>query len=128
MSDQKTSPIAEKLDHEVPKWILPDYVRSLVKAHLADGNLKIDELAEIVGMSTRSLQRKLNESDSSYLQIVEETRFELACTHLDNQSMKIKDVAAALGYANSQHFARYFRRHSGVSPSQYRSQKQYDVQ
>jgi len=127
MSDQKTSPIAEKLDHEVSKWSLPDYVRSLVKAHLADRHLKIDELAEIVGMSTRSLQRKLNESDSSYLQIVEETRFELACTHLDNQSMKIKDVAAALGYANSQHFARYFRRHFGISPSQYRSEKQYDV-
>ena len=36
MSDQKTSPIAEKLDHEVSKWSLPDYVRSLVKAHLAD--------------------------------------------------------------------------------------------
>ena len=88
-----------------------------------DGHLKIDELAEIVGMSTRSLQRKLNESGSSYLQIVEKTRFELACTHLDNLSMKIKDVAAALGYANSTHFARYFRRHFGISPSQYRSQK-----
>jgi len=57
--DQKTSPIAEKLDYEVPKWILPDYVRSLVKAHFADGNLKIDELAEIAGISRRSLQRNL---------------------------------------------------------------------
>ena len=123
MSDQKTSPIAEKLDHEVPKWVLPDYVRSLVKAHLVDGNLKIDELAEIVGMSTRSLQRKLKESGSSYSQIVEDARFELACTQLDNNSLRVIDVSMALGYANSQHFARYFRRHSGVSPSQYRSQK-----
>ena len=127
MSDQKTSPIAEKLDHEVPKWSLPDYVRSLVKAHLADGHLKIDELAEIADMSTRSLQRKLNESGSSYSQIMQEARFETACMHLDNLSMKIKDVAAALGYANSTHFSRYFRRHSGISPRQYRSQKQYDV-
>ena len=125
--DQKTSPIAEKLDYEVPKWILPDYVRSLVKAHFADGNLKIDELAEIVGISGRSLQRNLTESGSSFSQIMREARFELACTHLDNLSMKIKDVAAALGYANSTHFSRYFRRHSGISPSQYRSQKQYDV-
>ena len=123
MSDQKTSPIAEKLDHEVPKWVLPDYVRSLVKAHHVDGHLKIDELAEIVGMSTRSLQRKLKESGSSYSQIVEDARFELACTQLDNNSLRVIDVSMALGYANSQHFARYFRRHSGVSPSQYRSQK-----
>ena len=95
-----------------------------MKAHLADGNLKIDELAEIADMSTRSLQRKLNESGSSYLQIVEEARFELACTQLDNNSLKVIDVSMALGYANSQHFARYFRRHFGISPSQYRSQKQ----
>jgi AraC-like DNA-binding protein len=128
MSDQKTSPIAEKLDHEVPKWSLPDYVRSLVKAHLADGHLKIDELAEIADMSTRSLQRNLTENCSSFSQIMQEARFETACMHLDNLNMKIKDVAAALGYANSTHFSRYFRRHSGISPRQYRSQKQYDVQ
>ena len=127
MLDQKTSPIAEKLDHEVPEWILPDYVRSLVKAHLADGNLKIDELAEIADMSTRSLQRNLTENCSSFSQIMQEARFETACMHLDNLNMKIKDVAAALGYANSTHFSRYFRRHSGISPRQYRSQKQYDV-
>jgi AraC-like DNA-binding protein len=51
----------------------------------------------------------------------------MAGTHLDNQSMKIKYFAAEWGYANSQHFARYFRRHFGISPSQYRSEKQYDV-
>jgi AraC-like DNA-binding protein len=125
--DQKTSPAAEKLHHEVPKWILPDYLRSLVKAHLADGSLKIDELAEIAGISKRSLQRNLTENCSSFSQIMQEARFETACMHLDNLSMKIKDVAAALGYANSTHFSRYFRRHSGISPRQYRSQKQYDV-
>jgi AraC-like DNA-binding protein len=122
--DQKTSPAAEKLHHEVPKWILPDYLRSLVKAHLADGSLKIDELAEIAGISKRSLQRNLTENCSSFSQIMQEARFETACMHLDNLSMKIKDVAAALGYANSTHFSRYFRRHSGISPRQYRSQKQ----
>ncbi|MDG1420493.1 MAG: helix-turn-helix transcriptional regulator, partial [Tateyamaria sp.] len=106
------------------EWILPNYVRSLVKAHLADGNLKIDELAEIAGMSTRSLQRYLTENCSSFSQIMQESRFETACMHLDNLNMKIKDVAAALGYANSTHFSRYFRRHSGISPRQYRSQKQ----
>ena len=125
--DQKTSPAAEKLHHEVPKWILPDYLRSLVKAHLADGSLKIDELAEIAGISKRSLQRNLTENCTSFSQIMQEARFETACMHLDNLNMKIKDVAAALGYANSTHFSRYFRRHSGISPRQYRSQKQYDV-
>ena len=122
--DQKTAPVAVKLHHEVPKWILPDYLRSLVKAHFADGNLKIDELAEIADMSTRSLQRNLTENCSSFSQIMQEARFETACMHLDNLNMKIKDVAAALGYANSTHFSRYFRRHSGISPRQYRSQKQ----
>ena len=119
-----TLPQATNLYQEAAAWELPSYLRTLVKPYLTDGPIKIDTVAEITGISTRTLQRNLKENGSSYSQIIEDTRFEMACTHLDNPSMKIKDVAAALGYSNSQHFARYFRRHFGISPSQYRSQKQ----
>ena len=124
---QKTSPIVKKLHHEVPRWNLPDYLRSLVKAYLADGNLKIDTFAEIAGMSTRSLQRNLKKNNSSFSQVVQEARFETACAHLENRSMKVVDVAIVLGYSNAQNFSRDFRRYSGISPRQYRNQKLYDI-
>ena len=117
-----TLPQATNLYHEAAAWELPSYLRTLVKPYLTDGPIKIDTVAEITGISTRTLQRNLKENGSSYSQIIQEARFELACSHLNNQDMKVIDVAIALGYENPQHFSRAFRRISGITPSEYRTQ------
>jgi len=108
--------------HEAAAWELPSYLRALVKPYLTDGPIKIDSVSEITGISTRTLQRNLKENGSSYSQIIQEARFELACSHLNNQNMKVIDVAIALGYENPQHFSRAFRRFAGITPSEYRTQ------
>ncbi|MBT6342900.1 MAG: helix-turn-helix transcriptional regulator [Tateyamaria sp.] len=113
---------ATNLYQEAAAWELPSYLRTLVKPYLTDGPIKIDTVAEITGISTRTLQRNLKENGSSYSQIIQEARFELACSHLNNQDMKVIDVAIALGYENPQHFSRAFRRISGITPSEYRTQ------
>jgi len=117
-----TLPQATNLYQEATAWELPNYLRTLVKPYLTDGPIKIDTVAEITGISTRTLQRNLKENGSSYSQIIQEARFELACSHLNNQDMKVIDVAIALGYENPQHFSRAFRRISGITPSEYRTQ------
>jgi AraC-like DNA-binding protein len=117
-----TLPQATNLYQEAAAWKLPSYLRTLVKPYLTDGPIKIDTVAEITGISTRTLQRNLKENGSSYSQIIQEARFELACSHLNNQDMKVIDVAIALGYENPQHFSRAFRRISGITPSEYRTQ------
>jgi len=117
-----TLPQATNLYQEAAAWELPSYLRTLVKPYLTDGPIKIDTVAEITGISTRTLQRNLKENGSSYSQIIQEARFELACSHLNNQDMKVIDVAIALGYENPQHFSRAFRRISGITPSKYRTQ------
>ncbi|MBT5300621.1 MAG: helix-turn-helix transcriptional regulator [Tateyamaria sp.] len=117
-----TLPQATNLYQEAAAWELPSYLRTLVKPYLTDGPIKIDTVAEITGISTRTLQRNLKENGSSYSQIIQEARFELACSHLNNQDMKVIDVAIALGYENPQHFSRAFRRISGITPSMYRTQ------
>ena len=108
--------------HEAAAWELPSYLRALVKPYLTDGPIRIDSVSEITGISTRTLQRNLKENGSSYSQIIQEARFELACSHLNNQNMKVIDVAIALGYENPQHFSRAFRRFAGITPSEYRTQ------
>jgi len=108
--------------HEAAAWELPSYLRALVKPYLTDGPIKIDSVSEITGISTRTLQRNLKENGSSYSQIIQEARFELACSHLNNQNMKVIDVAIALGYENPQHSSRAFRRFAGITPSEYRTQ------
>ena len=79
-----------------------------------------EQIAEIAGVSSRTLQRRLKLSGNSYSQIVQEARFDLARSYLDEPGMKVMDVAMMAGYDSPQHFTRAFRRFTGVTPTQYR--------
>ncbi len=103
-------------------WEFVSLLRMMIQPYICDGLIDVAFAAEMAGLSTRTLQRKLNLSGSSYSQIVQEARFELACSHLDEPGMKVIDVAMMAGYESPQHFTRAFRRFTGVTPSQYRDQ------
>ena len=108
-------------DHSAP-WEFVTLLRMMVQPYLNDGRPGIAFAAEIAGMSTRTLQRRLKLCGSSYSQILQEARFTLACKHLDDPATKVIDVAMMAGYENSQHFTRAFRRFTGITPSEYRRQ------
>lgn len=76
--------------------------------------------AEIVGMSPRTLQRRLQQSGSSYSEVLQEARFDLARSLLEDPGTRIIDVAMTSGYESQQHFTRAFRRFTGVTPTTYR--------
>lgn len=103
-------------------WEFVSLLRMMIQPYISDGRIDVAFAAEMAGLSTRTLQRKLKLSGSSYSQIVQEARFELACSHLDEPGMKVIDVAMMAGYESPQHFTRAFRRFTGVTPSQYRDQ------
>jgi AraC-like DNA-binding protein len=94
----------------------------LVQPYLNDGCPNVAFAAEMAGMSTRTLQRKLQLRGSSYSQIVQEARFALAFKHLEDPALKVIDIAMMTGYESPQHFSRAFRRFTGVTPSAYRLQ------
>lgn len=102
-------------------WKYISLLRMMIQPYLNGGRIDVSFAAELAGISTRTLQRKLKLNGSSYSQIVQEARFELARSCLDEPGMKIIDVAMMAGYERPQHFSRAFRRFSGVTPSQYRS-------
>ena len=85
--------------------------------HYGPPTLKV--VAEMVGASPRTMQRRLAESAISYEEIVDRVRFEKATQLLRLSRTKLSAVAAELGYSDAAHFARAFRRWSGHSPSQY---------
>lgn len=91
----------------------------LVQPYLADGYPDIASTSEIIGVSTRTLQRWLQENGETYSGIVEDARLGLAMQHLRDYGASIIDVAHASGYENPQHFARVFRRQTGLSPTEY---------
>jgi AraC-like DNA-binding protein len=103
-------------------WHFEDALRRLIRPYLGAGCPGIGEVAELAGMSTRSLQRKLAEHGCSYSGLVQEARYEVACELLADPAVKIIDVAFAAGYEHPQHFARAFRHVAGLSPRAYRRQ------
>lgn len=81
--------------------------------------LSIDDVAANFNLSSRSLQRKLKEEGSSFKEIVDRIRKELALEYLRDGSNQIKDVAYSLGYNGSSAFVRAFKRWTGTTPSLY---------
>jgi AraC-like DNA-binding protein len=66
----------------------------------------------------------LTKADLSYSHLVEQVRFNLAISWLQDPSLKIADIAAELGYNDPANFTRAFKRWTGVSPLRFRQQQQ----
>lgn len=109
------------LDDEAATWSFPAGLRAAIRPYLADGYPDLPLMAEVVGLSGRTLQRRLRQCGRSYSDLVREARFDLARELLIDPAARIIDVAMAAGYENPQHFSRAFRQLAGVSPSAYRS-------
>ncbi|AML53410.1 AraC family transcriptional regulator [Falsihalocynthiibacter arcticus] len=101
-------------------WAFKSALRNMIQPYPSDGRSDLVSTAELAGMSTRTLQRRLMLCGTSYGDLVQEARFEVARTMLSDSTTKVRDVAMMSGYENPQHFSRAFRRMTGVSPSEYR--------
>lgn len=102
-------------------WTFGSALRNMIQPYVAEGRCDLGVAAELVGMSPRSLQRRLSHCGISYGELIQETRFHIARSMLTDSSAMIRDVAMMSGYENPQHFSRAFRRMTGMSPSEYRS-------
>jgi len=81
----------------------------------------IADIAEMMHLSARSLQRQLTQSHTSYSKLLQEVRYEEAKSMLEDSNLRVTDIALLLGYSDAAHFSRFFRRISGVSPAEYRA-------
>lgn len=102
-------------------------LKRLIRPYLIEATPKIDMIAEIAGMSRRSLQRKLQQAGSNYSELIETARFEMATEMLRNPDIRVIDVAMTLGYADQSNFGRGFRRFAGISPGKYRREMFHQV-
>jgi AraC-like DNA-binding protein len=86
----------------------------------AQGHPNLSLVAEIAGLSERTLQRRLAQCGRTFYRIVEEVRFDIASDLLADPSRNIIDIAHAACYGNAPHFSRAFKRLTGMRPRDYR--------
>jgi AraC-like DNA-binding protein len=80
----------------------------------------IKETAEKLGVSTRTLRRRLEEKGTSYSVLVEGVRRKRAEELLARTRLSVEQIADALGYAETASFTHAFKRWTGSSPRQFR--------
>jgi AraC-like DNA-binding protein len=80
----------------------------------------IEAACRRLGMSSRTLRRKLMAQGSSYAGLLNETRAQLAKKYLRETAMTVDDVAHRLGYSDVSNFRHAFQRWTGVTPTRYR--------
>ncbi len=83
---------------------------------------KLARVAGTLFVSERTLKRRLQEEDASFQNLVDQVRLDRAGELLTGTGMNLSQIADALGYADAANFTRAFKRWTGISPSQYRSE------
>lgn len=99
----------------------PTSVRTAIADSLRIGDSSIERAAGRLGMTPRTLQRRLAESGHVYKQLVDEVRFELAGRYLTRTKLSLQEISDLLAYSEQRAFQRAFRRWSGLTPAAYRS-------
>lgn len=95
-------------------------LRAAVRARLCDGDLKVEAIARELATSTRTLQRRLAESGTSFQATVDEERRRAAQSYLREARLAVGDVAYMVGYSEPSAFVRAFKRWTGETPRSYR--------
>jgi AraC-like DNA-binding protein len=101
-----------------------ELVRSAIRHKLTGHRPAIEDVARDLHMSSRTLQRRLQESGSGFQRVLDEARREMARYYLRNSVLELAEAAYLLGYEDASSFARAFRGWEGVPPTHWREQNQ----
>jgi AraC-like DNA-binding protein len=112
---------AEKLLSTLAPQTLLDDVHRAVRDALPDGPPELSAIARRLGLSPRSLQRRLAEEGTTFARLVDETRRAVALELLSDRRVTIEEIAFLLGFADVRGFRRAFERWTGTSPRAFRA-------
>jgi len=95
-------------------------VRIAIQQKLTGRRPTIDDIADALHISSRTLQRRLQEEGFSFQCVLEEARHQLARHYLNNSVLELNEAAYLLGYEDGNSFVRAFRTWEGVPPARWR--------
>ena len=95
-------------------------VARMIAATLPDKPIGLPETAAVLGLSARTLQRRLGETGVTFEQMVDAQRHAIAIERLAGSEASVTAIAMRLGYSDVAHFNRAFRRWEGRSPTDFR--------
>ena len=105
-------------DHD--KNDIQNRVITQIIEQLPSGNISDTRIAEALYMNTRTLQRRLKESGTSYTKLLSRVRNDLAMKYIREKNLTLTEISFLLGFSEMSSFSRAFKKWTGKSPSEAR--------
>ena len=113
----------EELKRENGDESFVDRVRLAIQQKLTGQRPTIEDIADALHISSRTIQRRLQKEGSSFQRLLEEARHQLARQYLNNSVLELNEAAYLLGYNDANSFVRAFRTWEGVPPARWREEQ-----
>ncbi|MFT0800016.1 helix-turn-helix domain-containing protein [Bacillus swezeyi] len=117
-----TPVLDQSLNEQQRSLSITEMVKWVMKRSLSGGRPDIQTVASELGMSDRTLQRRLTDEGTSFKQLLTQVRHEQAREYLADPSLDIKEVAFLIGYEDQNSFYQAFRLWEGDTPSNWRTE------
>jgi AraC-like DNA-binding protein len=117
---QHAERLLREREHERERHGIVAQVRAAVIRNLAQDRVRLASIAFELGLSPRTLQRKLSEAGASFQQVLDAARHALAQDYLRQRGLSLADIAFLLGYQEQSAFTHAFREWSGMNPGAWR--------
>lgn len=101
---------------------LIDSIRQQVVRACHEGTPTLEQVAQQMHMTPRTVQRRLRELGMSYQDVLDQSRLQLCELYLKDSRIALADVAQLLGYSDQSALTRAYRRWTGLTPLQKRQQ------
>lgn len=111
--------LTEAYLQKIDRADFPGRVRRELVRLLPAGVSGKDQVAQALNMSTRTLYNKLESSGTTYREVLDETRRELAEEYI-RQELPIYEIAYLIGFSDTANFSRAFKKWTGMSPMEFR--------
>lgn len=116
-----TPALDRSLDEPQQGRSIPEIVKWIIKRSLTGGRPDIQTVASEIGMSNRTLQRRLTDKGTSFKHLLTQVRHEQALEYLADRSLDIQEIAFLIGYEDQNSFYRAFRLWENDTPLNWRT-------
>ncbi len=118
--DDHATRLLDEIATEQPPSLL-HRVDAILQQELRGGDASAGHVAKQLGLGERTLQRRLREVDTTYVEVLARARKQMACEYLREPGVSLAEVAWLLGFAEQSSFTRAFKRWTGKPPGEWRT-------